>query len=140
MPEYRFGNSSKDKLRQCHPKLIGIMQAALKASDVDFGITEGFRDKETQNRYFETGRSKVKFPKGAHNKTPSLAVDVVAYVNGKPTYEMHYYLYLYGVIQTCARIAGYQIRSGLNWDMDGEIMTDQTFNDGCHFELSLQKE
>lgn len=135
---YTFGKTSKAKLKQCAPKLQQIMLAAIANSKVDFGITEGHRDKETQNRYYDEGRSKVRWPNGKHNEFPSEAADLVAYVNGKPTYEMTYYIYLYGLLTGIAHSMynDTTIRSGLDWDQDGEIMTDQKFNDGCHFELS----
>ena len=135
---YKFGSSSKAKLGQCHPKLQQIMLAAIANSNVDFGITEGYRDRETQDRFFLEGKSKVRFPNGKHNSFPSEAVDVVAYVNGKATYEMNYYIYLYGLLTGIAHalFPDVTIRSGLDWDQDGEIMPDQTFNDGCHFELA----
>jgi peptidoglycan L-alanyl-D-glutamate endopeptidase CwlK len=138
---FKFGASSLAKLQQCDPRLQQIMHAAIANSKVDFGISEGHRDEATQNKYFSEGRSKVQWPNGKHNQYPSEAVDVVAYVNGKPTFAMPYYIYLYGLFTMAAHamFKDVSIRSGLDWDQDGEIMTDQTFNDGCHFELAPRK-
>lgn len=36
----------------------------------------GHRGKEDQNKAFEAGTSKLKFPRSLHNKSPSLAVDL----------------------------------------------------------------
>lgn len=122
---------------QCDPCLQVVMSASIANSHVDFGITCGHRNEYDQNKAFDEGKSKVRFPNGKHNKYPSEAVDVLAYVKGKPTYEITYYVYLYGLFSGIARSLGYDIRSGLDWDSDGEIMTDQTLQDGCHFEILL---
>lgn len=138
---FKFGNSSLARLEQCDPRLQQIMHAAIQNSVIDFGITEGHRDEATQNKYFEEGKSRLKYPKGAHNSFPSTAVDIVAYIHGKPTYNLGYYQYFYGLFTGIAH-AMYRdvsIRSGLDWDMDGEMITDQTLQDGCHFELAKRK-
>jgi peptidoglycan LD-endopeptidase CwlK len=37
----------------------------------------GFRNEEDQNKAFDEGKSKLRWPHGNHNKKPSRAVDVV---------------------------------------------------------------
>jgi peptidoglycan L-alanyl-D-glutamate endopeptidase CwlK len=132
---FKFGTRSKACLETVDPRLHQIALAALANSYVDFGVTTGYRDEDTQNRLYVEGKSKVQYPDGKHNQLPSQAIDIVAYVKGKATYDIKYYVYLYGLFTGIARSLGYDIRSGLDWDRDGEIMTDQKFNDGCHFEL-----
>lgn len=73
----KFSNSSKDKLKTCHPILQCIMNEAIKA--YDFTILCGYRGESAQNKAYEKGNSKLKFPKSKHNKIPSLAVDIAPY-------------------------------------------------------------
>ncbi len=140
-----FGNRSKQNLASCHPDLQLIAEESLKVSQVDFGISEGHRSIEKQLEYFNTGKSKVDGIKikGKHNYQPSLAFDIYAYVSGKPklAFNTTYLSYLGGVITSVAnrllnegRIS-HKIRWGYNWDSDGEIGTDQRFQDMPHFEL-----
>ena len=136
---FKFGTRSKELLKSVDPKLQVVAKAALGNSYVDFGITTGYRNEETQNKLFADKKSKKQWPNSVHNSKPSKAIDVVCYVNGKATYDMKYYIYLYGLFTGIARSLGFDIRSGLDWDRDGEIMTDQTFQDGCHFELAERK-
>lgn len=142
---YQFGNRSKTKLASCHQDLQLIAEESLKVSMVDFGVSEGHRSVEKQLEYFNTGKSKIDgiIKKGKHNYQPSMAFDFYAYVKGKPklAFNTTYLVYLMGVITATAnrllnegRIS-HKIRSGYNWDGDGEIGTDQRFQDIPHMEL-----
>jgi peptidoglycan L-alanyl-D-glutamate endopeptidase CwlK len=139
----KFGRSSKEKLATCHDDLQLIMQEAVSVSDVDFGISEGFRTIELQQKYFNEGRSKIDGvnKKGKHNYSPSLASDIYAYVDGKANYEEEHLSYLAGLIHGVSEMLlkqgkiSHRVRWGGNWDMDGTIILDQTFQDRPHFEL-----
>jgi hypothetical protein len=63
-----------DKLRTCHPDLIRLMLEVDKVSP-GIIIACGFRGETEQNAAYARGASGVKWPHGAHNKTPSRAVD-----------------------------------------------------------------
>jgi peptidoglycan L-alanyl-D-glutamate endopeptidase CwlK len=64
-------------LSQCHPDLQRIAFELIKEMDVV--VICGHRGEKEQNEAFANGTSKLKFPKSKHNKTPSLAMDVVPY-------------------------------------------------------------
>lgn len=70
-----MNQASRDKLGTCHPDLQKIF-FALEMIGVNFIVTCGERNEHDQNLAYTTGKSKVKYPDGKHNKTPSLAVDV----------------------------------------------------------------
>ena len=110
---YVFGKRSKEKLAQCHADLQLIANEALKVSRMDFGISEGHRTIEKQQEYFHAGKSKVDGIKikEKNNYQPTVAFMIN---EGKITHRL---------------------RWGFNWDMDGEIGTDQRFQDMPHFEL-----
>jgi peptidoglycan L-alanyl-D-glutamate endopeptidase CwlK len=142
-----FSQKSLARLSTCHDDLQLIMQEAIRLSNVDFGIMEGHRSIADQSKYFEKGLTKIDGinKKGKHNLTPSEAVDIYVYVKDKPelAYDSDHLSYVSGVIQTVAKIlfeAGkikHTIRWGGNWDGDGEILTDQSFDDRPHFELNI---
>ena len=133
--KYKFGAKSLSKLCCITHDLQIVMRTAINAGIIDFSITEGYRKKDVQNKYFKSGKSKVKWPKGKHNKVPSEAVDVVPYINGKASWNKLHCCVLAGIILACAMRLGVSVRWGGNWDMDGEPITDQDFQDLVHFEL-----
>jgi peptidoglycan LD-endopeptidase CwlK len=73
------------RLLTCHPLLVTLFQRAIKRADLphDMTVVCGHRGKADQDAAFAAGRSRVRWPRGKHNKTPSLAVDVVPFVGGK---------------------------------------------------------
>ena len=112
-------------------------------SSIDFGVSEGFRSIKKQKEYFDKGLSKIDGVSrlGKHNYFPSRAVDIYPYINRRADWSEEHLSYIAGVIMATAKtllINGliiYELRWGGNWDMDGEILRDQSFDDRPHFEL-----
>lgn len=129
-----FSQKSIEKLNTCDPRLQGIMRKAIRASKIDFGISCGYRSPEDQLKAFNEGKSKIQAG-GKHNVSLALAVDIFGYVNGKADYSVPVMCYLAGIIQACAFELNIPIRWGGNWNGDGEILTDQSFDDLPHTEL-----
>jgi peptidoglycan L-alanyl-D-glutamate endopeptidase CwlK len=145
---YTFSNNSKSKLDTCHPDLIKIMELAISRSKVDFGVSEGNRSLARQNELYRQGKSKINgtTKKGKHNSVPSMAVDIFAYhkdyvTRKKLVYDRVHLAYIGGIVESCAqellklRKIKHKIRWGANWDSDGVIDYDQSFDDYPHFEL-----
>jgi peptidoglycan L-alanyl-D-glutamate endopeptidase CwlK len=141
---HKFGKRSLEKLETCHEDLQKIMKLAISRSRIDFGISEGHRSEERQLDLYEIGKSKVKF--GKHNESPSMACDIYVWhddatIRREKQYDAESLAYIAGIVVSCAAElkekseVKHDIRIGLNWDMDGEIVTDQSFYDGCHYEI-----
>lgn len=146
---YSFGKRSLDLLATCHSDLQSIAKLAISRSDVDFGISEGHRTIERQKELFDQGKSKIDgvSKKGKHNHYPSMAFDIYAYhpdaaTRSKLAYDVPTLSYIAGVITSCAkelldaREISHGLRWGGNWDSDGVILHDQSFDDLPHFELN----
>ena len=139
-----WSEKSKKKLDTCHPDLIAIANEVLSIHDCS--VFEGYRDQETQDRYYANGTSKVKYPMGKHNKTPSMAIDLAPYKSGDDPYDMENVLYFSGIVMAVAdqlykegRIT-HKLRWGGNWSSkaDSKFAFDKQpkgFFDGIHFEL-----
>lgn len=148
---FAFGARSKANLATCHPDLRLIAEEAIRHSPVDFGISEGLRTDEKQLEYFLARKSRLdpRVPeqraKCRHLATEhglSDAFDFFIHVPGKPqlAYDFNHLSFIAGVLTSTAqrlfweRRIGSRVRWGGNWDGDGEIITDQTFNDLPHLE------
>lgn len=134
---YKFGTTSKERLATCHDDLQKVFEAAIALSPIDFGIAEGYRSIERQKQLFDEGKSRIDgiSKKGKHNYSPSLAVDIYAFVNGKASWDSNELCVIAGVVLAVAANYGIKLRWGGNWDMDGQIISDQNFIDLPHFEL-----
>lgn len=142
---YSFGARSLKRLNTCHPDLVLIAEAAISASEVDFGISEGYRTIEKQQEYFKNGTSRIDGIKklGPHNYPESRAFDIYIYhpIQKQLAYDPEHLTYVAGVIMTCAkylrqnRTVKNNLRWGGNWDSDGILLLDQKLFDRPHFEI-----
>ena len=127
----RFGKRSKERLATCEKDLQMLFNEVIKY--VDCSILEGHRGKDRQNSLYEEGKTKVKYPRGRHNASPSRAVDVVPYpVNWEDRERMTLFA---GFVLGVANQMGFSIRWGGDWDSDFEVQ-DNMFDDFPHFELN----
>ena len=125
-----FGKSSQDKLATCDPRLQKVFNEVIKHFDCT--VIEGHRGEEAQNKAFAEGKSKLKYPQGKHNKTPSLAADVLPYpIDWNDTNRMRYFA---GFVVGIAATMGIKLRWGGDWNQNTELK-DNSFNDLPHFEL-----
>lgn len=128
MPQ--FSRTSLSRLRTVHPQLQRLFERIVL--NYDCTVLEGHRGEKAQNRAYDEGRSKLRWPDGKHNAYPSRAVDVAPYPidwqNLKRFYDFA------GFVRGVAACMGISIRWGGDWDRDYDL-DDQRFNDLVHFEL-----
>ena len=129
----KFGKRSLENLKTCDDRLQKIFNEVVK--DYDCTVPCGHRGKDDQNKAFDEGRSKVKYPKGRHNSYPSRAVDVYPYpINMKNFDRMNHFA---GFVLGIARSMGYKLTWGRDWRSDW-FLNDKnktTFKDYPHFEI-----
>ena len=127
----KFGKKSKKQLATLHPDLQEVLNEAIK--HVDFTILEGHRPQEIQDKYYEEGKTKLKYPHGRHNKVPSLAVDIWKYpVNFSDTDNQ---TLLAGFILGIGQAMGINLIWGNDWDRDFDT-SNTGFKDYPHIEIS----
>jgi hypothetical protein len=119
-----FGKSSKEKLATCDPRLQEILNEVIKIRDIS--ILCGHRGEEEQNKAFNGGNSKLKFPQSKHNSQPSKAVDIAPYDKGIDWENREKFFELAGIVKAIAHTKGIKIRWG------GDFTS---FFDGPHYEL-----
>jgi len=75
MPQ--FSDKSRNRLVTCEKDLQDLFNEVIK--HVDCTILDGHRDEGRQNKAFQEGKSKARYPRSKHNSYPSKAVDVAPY-------------------------------------------------------------
>lgn len=129
-----FSQASKDKLATCDQRLKMIFNEVIR--HIDCTIICGHRGQKEQDEAFAKGASKLKWPNGAHNKLPSMAVDAAPYPidwSNKPKALARFYFFA-GYVKSVADSMNFKIRWGGDWDGDLDF-TDQNFDDLPHFEV-----
>ena len=125
----RFGKRSRSRLKGVNPKLVNILNETIKLMDLT--ILEGLRSVERQKELVSSGASKTM--KSKHLK--GSAVDVTPYpVDFDSAKGINRHYYMAGMLRGIAHMMKISVRSGADWDSDGEIK-DQKFNDLVHLEL-----
>ena len=126
----RFGKRSKANLATCDERLQKLFNEIINY--VDCSVLEGHRSEERQNKLYEEGKTKVRYPKGRHNAKPSRAVDVVPYPvdwNDRERFTL-----FAGFVLGVAYRMGISLRWGGDWNVDFQV-NDNKFDDFPHFEL-----
>lgn len=120
-----FSERSETNLKGVNSDLVKVARLALELSPVDFGITEGLRDMAKQREMVRTGKSQTL--KSRH--LTGHAVDVVAYVGGKVSWDWG----PYEQIAKAFKLAGSQLGIKIEWGGDWK-----TLKDGPHFQLTVK--
>ena len=126
----KFGKRSKERLVTCENRLQDVFNEVIKI--VDCSILEGHRSKDRQNKLYEEGKTKVRYPNGRHNASPSNAVDVAPYpIDWDDRERFHLFA---GFVLGVDNRMGITLRWGGDWNMNFEV-DDNKFDDFPHFEL-----
>lgn len=129
--------SNLSKLTACDPRLQRLFNKV--AEGFEFTVICGHRSKDEQDLAFNTGKSKLAWPKSKHNSVPSKAVDAVPveYKNDKMIIDwndVRRICFFAGYVLATAKALNIPLRWGGDWDGDTELK-DNSFNDLVHFEL-----
>ena len=126
----RFGKRSKERLATCDERLQEVFNEVIQF--VDCSVLEGHRSQERQDKLYDEGKTKVKYPNGRHNSSPSRAVDVTPYPVDWEDRERQ--TLFAGFVLGIARAKGIKLRWGGDWDMDFKVMENRC-DDFPHFEV-----
>ena len=131
----KFGSASEAQLATCDPRLVKVLREAIKY--YDFSVVEGFRGKIAQNAAYAKGLSKLPWPLGNHNKSPSTAADCAPFPIDWSDREanLERFCILAGVILVVSTQLGIPIRWGGDWNQNRDTR-DENFRDRPHFELA----
>lgn len=113
---------SRARLKGVHPRLVAVVEAAIRLSPVDFMVTEGLRDAARQAALVKAGASRTLRSRHLNGH----AVDVAALVDGAVRWDWPLYPRIAEAFKAAARAQGTAIVWGGDW---------RSLKDGPHFEL-----
>ena len=152
---YTLSTRSLERLNGVNESLVNIVKAAIKTTKIDFGVTCGLRTKSEQAELVKKGASQTMNSRHLPQESTgtSHAVDLVAYISGRVSWELNLYDDIADAMKDAAIKEGKSIRWGaawhkpLNeWDGSAEDLMNQyidlrrsegrrPFIDAPHFEL-----
>ena len=110
---YILSERSRGNLMRVDKKLIDVVKTAIQVTTVDFGVIQGIRTIEEQKILVETGASRTM--KSKHIE--GLAVDLMAYINGRGSWELNLYDNIADAMKKAALENEVAIRWGAAWHM-----------------------
>lgn len=152
---YTLSTRSLERLNGVNESLVNIVKASIKTTKIDFGVTCGLRTKSEQAELVKKGASQTMNSRHLPQESTgtSHAVDLVAYISGRVSWELNLYDDIADAMKDAAIKEGKPIRWGaawhkpLNkWDGSAEDLMNQyidlrrsegrrPFIDAPHFEL-----
>lgn len=132
MSNFRLSKNSLRNLDGVHPELVDVVKLAIQITKVDFGVSDGYRTPEQQNKLYRQGRSEpgdiITNIDGYDNKSyhqTGSAVDVYAYADGKASWQPEH------LSQVACAMLEAAIRLDVNLRWGGHF---KSFIDMPHFE------
>jgi len=141
MATYILGKNTTKNLETLLISGTGESQLLVRAvkdficdTPIDFCVIEngGFRTTEDQQKLFRKGVSKCDGINKKSYHQSGLAVDLVPWVNGKPTWESKHAFYLAGAFMAYCNRMDLPITPGADWNRDGNLKDGW---DPCHFQI-----
>lgn len=114
---FTFSQRSLNELIGVHPDLVKVLHAAITITPIDFGVIEGLRSLARQAELFNAKKSQTMNSRHLEGK----AVDFLAYVDNKPTWDAPYYEQIAAAMKKAAFDLGVNVVWGGDWvfkDMD----------------------
>jgi peptidoglycan LD-endopeptidase CwlK len=106
----------KGKLESCHADLQRLVKKL--AETMDIIVVYGYRTKEEQDAAFASGNSKLKWPKSGHNSSPSKAVDLAPYKEGKLDWtDLQGFKDMQKEARKIAASMGIKLKPLISWDL-----------------------
>ena len=148
---FTLSQRSLDRLEGVHDDMVRVVKKAIDVTKIDFGVICGMRTIEEQKALVDKGASQTM--KSKH--LDGLAVDLMAYVGGRASWELNLYDDIADAMKEAAKLENVGVRWGAAWQINNMADWDGTmeeamnayidlrrsqgrrpFIDGPHFELS----
>jgi len=132
---FELSDKSLQKLEGVNDKLCLTLLNAIKLTKIDFGITCGLRSKEEQEKLVQSGASTTMKSKHLIGE----AVDVVAYVNGRVSWEINVYDDIAEAIRQSAKTFQIGIRWGAAWSVPDICLWPDTMEEAMLSYIDLKR-
>jgi peptidoglycan L-alanyl-D-glutamate endopeptidase CwlK len=132
---FKLSKRSMQRLEGVDPGLTEVVVRAIQVSNIDFGVSEGLRSIERQRELVSRGASQTM--KSKH--IDGLAVDLVAYIGDRVSWELNLYDDIADAMKLAAIEVGVPIRWGAAWHVPDIREWDGTMQDAMDSYIDLRR-
>ena len=137
---FKLSSRSLGKLEGVNPVLVDTVKRAIELTDTDFGVIYGVRTLEEQEALFKKGASKtMKSYHLVQDDGYGHAVDLMAYVGSRGSWELNLYDDLADAMKAAAKETGAHIRWGAAWTVDDLRDWDGTMEEAMNSYVDLRR-
>ena len=132
---YKLSKRSLARLEGVDERMIRVVKTAITFSTVDFGVIQGLRTIEEQRELVAKGASQTM--KSKH--LDGLAVDLMAYVGSRGSWELSLYDNIADAMKLAAIEENVAIRWGAAWQIPDISEWDGTMQDAMDKYIDLRR-
>lgn len=135
MANFKLSSNSLKKLEGVDPKLAALVKRAIEITKVDFAVIEGLRSLATQKKYVAAGKSQTLQSKHIEGK----AVDLVAYIGSKVSWELNLYDDIADAMKQAAAEQNVALRWGAAWNVPDISEWKGTMEEAMNFYVDTRR-
>lgn len=132
---FKLSKRSLSRLDGVDERMVRVVNTAITVSKIDFGVICGLRTIEEQRELVAKGASKTM--KSKH--IDGLAVDLMAYVGGRASWELNLYDDIADAMKIAAEEEDVQLRWGAAWHINDLREWDSSMQDAMNEYIDLRR-
>tara|TARA_B100001093_G_scaffold498303_1_gene546265 strand:- start:1812 stop:2267 length:456 start_codon:yes stop_codon:yes gene_type:complete len=132
---FKLSERSIAKLEGVDSQMQEVVKEAITLTKIDFGVICGMRTEDEQRELVAKGASKTM----ASKHLDGLAVDLMAYIGSRASWELNLYDDIADAMAEAARNNNVKIRWGAAWHVDSIADWDFTMQDAMNSYVDLRR-
>ncbi len=132
---FKLSKRSLGRLEGVDERMVRVVKTAITVSKIDFGVICGLRTVEEQRELVAKGASQTM--KSKH--IDGLAVDLMAYIGGRASWELNLYDDIADAMKIAADEENVQIRWGAAWHINDLREWDSSMQDAMNEYIDLRR-
>ena len=132
---FKLSKRSLGRLEGVDERMVRVVKTAITVSKIDFGVICGLRTVEEQRELVAKGASQTM--KSKH--IDGLAVDLMAYIGGRASWELNLYDDIADAMKIAADEENVQVRWGAAWHINDLREWDSSMQDAMNEYIDLRR-
>ena len=132
---FKLSKRSLSRLEGVDERMVRVVKTAITVSKIDFGVICGLRTIEEQRELVAKGASQTM--KSKH--IDGLAVDLMAYVGGRASWELNLYDDIADAMKIAADEENVSLRWGAAWHINDLREWDSSMQDAMNEYIDLRR-
>jgi peptidoglycan L-alanyl-D-glutamate endopeptidase CwlK len=135
MSYYELSKRSLERLEGVDERLVSVVKRAIQVTRIDFGVIQGLRTMEEQQKMYARGVSRTM--KSKH--LTGHAVDLMVYIGSRGSWELNLYDDVADAMKLAAIQQGVSIRWGAAWNVADLTDWNESCEEAMHYYIDTRR-